>query len=73
MVSTLQGDIARSPALRGYRFSILSGDTGRFATKSRPPSSGLVAQRLWWIEVAEIEKNFCKEERRNEAGSNKEC
>ena len=40
----VQRDIARSPALRGYRFSILSGDTGRFATRSRLPPSGLVAQ-----------------------------
>src|ERR1700747_2729346 len=41
----VERDIALSPTPRGYRLSILNGDTGRPATKSRLPPPGLVAQR----------------------------
>ena len=44
VVFAFQRDIALSPALRGYRFLILKGGTARFATESRLPPSGLVAQ-----------------------------
>jgi hypothetical protein len=50
-------DSALSPALRGYRFLILKGDSARVATKSRLPPPGLLAQGFD-REVAEIEEEF---------------
>ena len=63
LLSALRRDIALSPALRRYRFSILNGDTGRFATKSRLPPSRLVVQVSSELKLQKSRAVFCERER----------